>query len=138
MAIQLTIQTGSIVPIYRQIADAVRLAVATGTLVPGEQLPSVRALAEQLVINPNTVARAYGELSREGILDGQAGKGVYIGRPRQVFTKAERLRRIEPAIEALVNQALGLNLSPQDLRQAVEKKLQQMNLAETPERGSAS
>jgi GntR family transcriptional regulator len=137
MAFFFTIQTGSIVPIYRQIVDAVRLGVANGTLAPGEQLPSVRALAEQLVINPNTVARAYGELAREGVLDGQAGKGVFIAKPRAVYTKAERLHRIEPAVESLIHQAIALNLSVQDLRQALEKKLQHMKLTSPPERTSA-
>ena len=66
MPLNLTIKTGSPTPIYRQIVDQVSLASATGAIRPGEAVPSVRALAEQLVINPNTVAKAYTELRQQG------------------------------------------------------------------------
>ena len=66
MNLNIAINTGSATPIYKQITDQVRLAVATGRLAVGDQLPSVRAMAEELVVNPNTVARAYTDLAREG------------------------------------------------------------------------
>ena len=78
MSLQVSIATGSPLPIYRQIADQIRRAVATRQLLPGEQLPSVRALAEDLVINPNTVARTYADLIRDGVLEAQKAKGVYV------------------------------------------------------------
>src|SRR5437868_475252 len=94
MAIEFSVVTGSEVPIYRQIVDQICRAIATGQLDVGEQLPSVRILAEQLVINPNTVRKTYADLVRQGILDSQQGKGVFVARRRTVYTKAERMRRI--------------------------------------------
>ena len=87
MEFEISIATGSDVPIYRQIVDQVCRAIATGELAPGAQLPSVRALAEQLVINPNTVRKTYADLIREGILESHQGKGVFVARRRTVYTK---------------------------------------------------
>ena len=69
MTFDLRISTGSSTPIFRQIVEQVRLAAAMGTLAAGDALPSVRALAERLVVNPNTIAKAYAELSREGVIE---------------------------------------------------------------------
>jgi len=126
MPLDLSIATGSAAPIYRQIADQICRAVATGQLVSGEQMPSVRALAELLVINPNTVARTYADLIREGVLEAQKGKGVFVARRRAVFTKTERLRRLDAVLEALVNEGIHLGFSPQELCEALERKLEQL------------
>ncbi len=83
------INTGSNTPIYKQITDQVRLAVTQGKVAVGDQLPSVRALAEDLVVNPNTVARAYADLMREGLLESRAGRGVFFTHKRKVFSRAE-------------------------------------------------
>jgi GntR family transcriptional regulator len=123
MAFEISIVTGSDVPIYRQIVDQVCRAIATGQLPPGEQLPSVRALAEQLVINPNTVRRTYADLIRDGVLESHPGKGVFAARRRAVYTKAERLRRIDASLEAFVNDGVHLGFSPEELREALERKL---------------
>ena len=128
MALDLKIAPGSSTPIFRQIVDQVRLAVARGAADEGDQLPSVRALAERLVLNPNTVARAYAELSREGLIETQQGKGVFVASRRQVYTRAERLRRLEPALDALVNEAVALNFSPAELIDVLQRKLAKMNL----------
>ncbi len=130
MPLEISITTGSTVPIYRQIVDQVCRAVATGQLVPGEQVPSVRALAEQLVINPNTVARTYADLIREGVLEAQKGKGVFVARRRAVYTKAERLRRLEATLDAFVNEGVRLGFTPEELRDALERKLREF--APTP------
>ena len=129
MAIDLKISPGSGTPIFRQIVDQVRLAVARKATVEGDQLPSVRALAERLVLNPNTVARAYAELSREGLIETRQGKGEFIASRRQVYTRAERLRRLEPALAALINEAVALNFSPDELLDVVQRRLANMNLA---------
>jgi GntR family transcriptional regulator len=123
MPFDLSISTGSTVPIYRQIVDQICHAVAAGELAPGEQLPSVRALAEQLVINPNTVARTYGDLVRDGVLEARPGKGVFVARRRPVYTRAERLRRIAPSLDAFVAQGVYLGFTPDEMREMLEEKL---------------
>jgi GntR family transcriptional regulator len=125
MEFEISIATGSDVPIYRQIVDRVCRAIATGELAPGAQLPSVRALAEQLVINPNTVRKTYADLIREGILESHQGKGVFVARRRTVYTKAERARRIDTALEAFVNEGMYLGFTPEELHEALTRKLQQ-------------
>lgn len=125
MSLSITISTGSSTPIYKQITDQVRLAVATGKLSIDDQLPSVRALAEELVLNPNTVARAYGDLAREGLIEARAGRGVFIIRKRKVFTREEGRRRLEPLLDSLIGEAMAMDFTGDDLRQAFEKKLNQ-------------
>jgi GntR family transcriptional regulator len=123
MPLEISIATGGTTPIWRQIVDQVCRAVATEKLVPGEQVPSVRALAEELVLNPNTIARVYAELIREGVLEAQKGKGVFVARRRAVYTKAERLRRLEATLEAYVNEGIYLGFTAEELRDALERKL---------------
>ncbi|HXU78757.1 MAG TPA: GntR family transcriptional regulator [Methylomirabilota bacterium] len=125
MSLSINISTGSSTPIYKQITDQVRLAVATGKLSIDDQLPSVRALAEELVLNPNTVARAYGDLAREGLIEARAGRGVFIIRKRKVFTREEGRRRLEPLLDSLIGEAMAMDFTGDDLRQAFEKKLNQ-------------
>jgi len=117
------INTGSNTPIYRQITDQVRLAVTQGKLAVGDQLPSVRALAEDLVVNPNTVARAYGDLTREGLLESRAGRGVFITQKRKVYSRAEGRRRLEPLLSTLIGEAMILDFKPEELREAFEEQL---------------
>ena len=121
----IVVNTGSSVPIYKQITEQVRLAVATGKLTVGEQLPSVRALAEKVVLNPNTVARAYGDLAREGLIETRPGRGVFIIRKRKVFTREEGRRRLEPLINTLISEAMAMDFTPEDLQETFEKKLSQ-------------
>ena len=126
VAIDIQIATGSTVPIYRQIMDQVRRGVANGGLVEGDQLPSVRALAERLVVNHNTVAKAYNEMVRDGVIESRHGRGVFIAKKRQVYTKTERTRRLDQALDTIVSQALLLDFSGDEIRQAVDRKLKDM------------
>ena len=125
MIFQIAISTGSSTPIYKQITDQVRLAVATGKLAVADQLPSVRALAEELVLNPNTVARAYADLAREGLIESKPGRGVFIIRKRKVFAREEGRRRLEPLLDALIGEAMSMDFTREELRDAFEKKLGQ-------------
>jgi GntR family transcriptional regulator len=129
MALDFSISPGGAGPIFRQIVDQVRLAVATGRLVEGDQLPSVRQLAEQLVVNPNTVAKAYAELSRDGLVDSQPGRGLFVAKARQMYTKAERLRRIAPLLDAVVHEAVAVGLSPEELFDALQNRLAKLELS---------
>lgn len=123
MPVTFNINTGSNSPIYRQITDQVRLAVTQGKLAIGDQLPSVRALAEDLVVNPNTVARAYGDLTREGLLESRAGRGVFITQKRKVYSRAEGRRRLDPLLDTLIGEAMILDFKPEELRDAFEEHL---------------
>jgi GntR family transcriptional regulator len=128
-AFQVHITTGAGTPIYRQIVDQVRLAAATGTLPAGHAMPSVRGLAEQLVINANTVAKAYGELVRDGVLESQQGLGFFVAsKKRQIYSRAERLRRLQQTLEAFVHEAVFLDFRPDEIRNAVEEKLAELDL----------
>lgn len=124
MAFTIRIVAGSTTPIYRQIVDQVTRGVASGELSVGELVPSVRQLARELVINPNTVAKAYAELVDSGFLETQAGKGFFVAKRRQVYTKAERLRRIDESIDQLVNQALALNIEPEEIVQRLQDRFE--------------
>jgi GntR family transcriptional regulator len=126
------ITTGSGTPIYRQIIEQVRLGIATGAAAPGDSMPSVRSLAEQNVVNPNTVAKAYAELVRDGVLESHHGKGFFVATKRQVYSRAERLRRLQQALESFVHEAVFLDFTAAEIRKAVDGKLDDLDLqAET-------
>src|ERR1700737_4071586 len=101
-AFQINITTGANTPIYRQIVDQGRLAVATGALAAGHAMPSVRSLAERLLLNANTVAKAYGELVRDGVLESQQSLGFFVAEKRQIYSRAERLRRLRLAADEFI------------------------------------
>jgi GntR family transcriptional regulator len=126
VVLEFHIATGSSVPIYRQIVDHVRRSVATGDLVPGAQLPSVRALAEQLVINPNTVARAYSDLVREGVVQSHAGKGLFIAPRRQLLSPEERALRLDQALDTFLNEVLFLDFSQTEILELLKRKLNEI------------
>jgi GntR family transcriptional regulator len=117
------IATGSGTPIYRQIVEQVRLAVATGALAAGDAIPSVRGLAERLVVNANTVAKAYAELVRDGVLESQHGLGFFVAQKRQVYSKAERQRRLRQALDAFIREAVVLDFTDDEIRKAVDEGL---------------
>ncbi len=123
MSIRIDIQPGTKSPIYRQIVDRVRLAVSTGEANAGEALPSVRALAERLVVNPNTVAKAYAELGREGFVETRPGKGVFVARRREVLSKAERRRRLQEALLAFLREATCEGFGADEIRDELETEL---------------
>jgi GntR family transcriptional regulator len=125
MAITFHINPGSNTPIYQQITEQVRLAVAGGSLRVGDQLPSVRALAEELVVNPNTVARAYGDLIQAGLLESRSGRGVFITPKRKVYSREDGWRRLEPLLDSLIGEAMVLDFTPEEVRAALEEKLRQ-------------
>lgn len=111
-ALMIQIATGDPRPIGKQIVDAVRMKIATSELKPGDQLPSVRGLAQQLTINPNTVAKAYAELTTEGWLESRQGMGLYVAEPRQRLSDAERERRMDDAVQTFVHEVIALDYPP--------------------------
>ena len=103
------ISPASDIPIFRQLMQQIQRAVAVKRLRVGDQLPAVRVLAESLVINPNTVARAYQELIRDGLLESRAGRGVFVVERRKVFSNAERGRRLRHSAGQLCHEAMLLD-----------------------------
>ena len=104
----ISVSPGNPRSITQQICDGIRISIASGQLPVGAQLPSVRGLAQQLTINPKTVAKAYGELANEGWLDARQGMGLFVAAPRQLLSEAERERRLALAIEAFSSEVIGL------------------------------
>jgi len=113
-------------PVYVQIERRIRMGVADGTLQPGDHLPSVRDLARQLKLSPNTVGRAYAELSREGVITARAGGGSEIAardrldQPALLRTRVERLRTLA---RQMAVRGLALGLEPDEIAEAVRAEL---------------
>ncbi len=112
---QLHISPHDGVPIYRQIINQVRLLVASGRLRPGDELPPIRALAQDLLVNPNTVARAYRDLEAMGIVDTRRGAGTCVSNRASPLAEAERTRILTERIDALLAEARHLGCELDDL-----------------------
>src|SRR5678815_1062799 len=106
---QIGISASDGVPIYQQIVNQVRYLIAAGRLQPGEELPPIRVLAEQLTVNPNTVARAYLELERAGIVTKRHGSGTYISEAGSPLARRERLKILTQRADALIAEARHLD-----------------------------
>ena len=112
-AFRLDVQSG--VPVYRQIIDQVTGGMASGVLKAGDQLPTVRQLAVDLAINPNTVVRAYGELEIRGVLETQQGTGTFISRQKIKRDEVERQRRLNQLVSEFVARAGAMGFTVQEL-----------------------
>lgn len=99
-------------PFYQQVVTQIKFLVASGRLEEGDQLPPVRKLAEQLLINPNTVARAYRELEAEGVVASKRGAGVFVSDAGSPLSRKEKTRILGERIDALLteSQQLGFDL----------------------------
>jgi GntR family transcriptional regulator len=107
---QIRISNADGVPVYRQIANQVKYLVAVGRLASGEQLPPVRTLAERLVVNPNTVARAYRELESAGVITSRQGSGAFVASNGAMLTFREQQKVLEGRIDMLLADASNLNV----------------------------
>jgi len=105
------IDSKSGVPFYRQIIEQVKFAIARGALTPGDRLPTVRQLAVDLSINPNTVIRAYRELEIEGVLETQQGSGTFVGQREPQVDELERQRMLDQILTELLARASGYGFS---------------------------
>jgi len=110
---QLDLHSG--VPVYRQVIDQVRGGIAAGSLTPGDQLPTVRQLAVDLAINPNTVVRAYRELELGGLLETHQGTGTFISTQKMQGTDAERERQLAQIVSDCVSRAGAAGFTVDDL-----------------------
>ena len=109
------------IPLYWQLIEQVKHAIDLGVLRPGEQLPTIRKVAEDLIMNPNTVARAYRELEQAGVIEVRHGSGAFVTRtlpkPNKSFGKARTI------IQNTVERLLALGLSEEEIRRFVENEL---------------
>lgn len=112
-------------PIYRQISDQVRQAVASGVLRAGEKLPSVRDLSVELAVNPNTIAKAYQELEREGVIETPRGKGSFVADRQQALPQTERERQYREAADRLVADAYRLRIDRQKAMEIFAERLEE-------------
>ncbi len=121
------------VPIYRQLMDQVREAAARGRVQPGDRLPSVRQLSRELVVNPNTVAKAYTELEREGVLNTRPGLGVFVAKPQAELSAKARNERLAKSLALCLTEAVHLGFTAEEVAAAFAKQIEQFQFAEARE-----
>ncbi len=114
-SIEIVLDPGSGIPYYRQIILQIEMAVADGRLKPGYQLPTVRGLAVELQVNPNTVARAYNELEIRGLVSTQHGTGTFISDKEIALSDADREQILSQLVRGFVSQAASYGFTVQDL-----------------------
>jgi GntR family transcriptional regulator len=127
LTVNLHISSHDGVPIYLQIVNQVKFLLASGRLAAGEEIPPIRVLAEQLVVNPNTVARAYLELERAGIVVKRQGSGTSIAETAPPLARRDRIRLLGPRLDALVAEARQLDLTNDELVKMVQQRYAQMD-----------
>ncbi len=120
------ISTSDGVPIYLQIVNQVKYLAAAGQLAPGEELPPIRTLAEQLVVNPNTVARAYRELETEGIVEKRRTAGTYISGAGPRLSRRERVKILTQRIDTLLAEARQLDISVAEVVELLHRRNEAM------------
>jgi GntR family transcriptional regulator len=111
------------VPIYLQLMEQVKHSIETGALRPGEQLPGIRPLAEQLVINPNTVAKAYRELEHEGVIELRHGAGAFVSANGPAKHLTDRMRAAQSIASGAVEQLRDRGLTEEEIRRLFEASL---------------
>ncbi len=109
------------VPAYRQIIDQVMVGIASGLLVPGDQLPTVRQMAVDLCVTPNTVARAYKEMELKGVVDTQQGLGTFIGDKKIPGKQAERNRQLDQLVGELLARAGGAGFTVDEVLERLQE-----------------
>jgi GntR family transcriptional regulator len=114
------------VPVYLQLIEQVRHAIDVGALRPGDQLPAIRRVAEDLVINPNTVAKAYRDLEQAGVIDLRHGAGAFVagsGPTARVTT----VRKAQPILQATLDRLAGMGLTAEEIRRLFEAELMRLD-----------
>ena len=122
----ISIDAASDVPIFRQIVQQIKTAVAMGRLQPEDPLPSVRQLAVDLAVNPNTVARAYLDLEVEGVIYKRQGAGTFVSTQGVRVSKNERRKVLGELIEKALVEGVNLGLDEEELRESFERVLEKI------------
>jgi GntR family transcriptional regulator len=111
------------VPIYLQLMEQVKHAIETGALKPGDQLPGIRPLAEELVMNPNTVAKAYRELEHEGVIELRHGAGAFVAGQARARRVTEAIRAGQGIVATAVERLRSRGVSDEEIRRLFEAEL---------------
>jgi GntR family transcriptional regulator len=119
---QIRISTADGVPIYQQIVNQIKYLVSSGRLTAGAELPPIRTLAEKLVVNPNTVARAYRELEGAGIVEKRRTAGTYITDQGSPLARRERLKILTERIDALLAEARQMDIDFEEVVKMAERR----------------
>jgi len=114
------------VPFYRQIIEQVKFAIATGSLNPGDRLPTVRQLAVDLSINPNTVIRAYREMEIEGVLETHQGSGTFVGHQPPEIDAIERRRMLDQILTELLARASGYGFTFDEVLEGLRQRKEEL------------
>ena len=133
--VRIHISSGDGVPIYLQIVNQVKYLVASGALVPGEELPPIRVLAEKLVVNPNTVARAYRELEAAGVVEKRRTAGTFVSEAGSPLARRERVKILTERIDALLAEARQMGIDVSEIIELIARRdlaMQPEQVGETP------
>lgn len=120
MQIHITASDG--VPIYLQVVNQIKYLVAAGRLVAGEELPPIRTLAEKLVVNPNTIARAYRELEMAGIVEKRRTAGTYVSDQGSPLARRERMKILTDRIDQLLAEAAHMDVSLDEVLRLMQQR----------------
>jgi GntR family transcriptional regulator len=120
--VKILIDGKSGVPFYRQIIEQVKFAISRGDFEPGDQLPTVRQLAVELSINPNTVIRAYRELEIEGVLESHQGSGTFVGEKRPEIDRLERQRMLDQILTELLARASSYGFTLEEILDGLRQR----------------
>lgn len=112
-------------PICRQLTRQIREGIARGKLQPGERLPSVRELSRAVVVNPNTIARVYTELEREGVLNTRPGLGVFVAQPGSDLSPKARKERFREALDRVLTEAVHLGFTAEEVLTLLKERAKQ-------------
>jgi GntR family transcriptional regulator len=124
---QIHLSSSDGIPIYQQIASQIKYLIASSRLEPDEQLPPVRKLAEQLVVNPNTVARAYRELETAGVVVSRRGSGVFVATGKSPLARREQNRILNDRIDTLLTEARQMDIDLETLIKLLRQRNRQMD-----------
>ena len=123
---QIHISSNDGVPIYLQIVNQVKYLAASGRLAPGEEMPPIRSLAEQLLVNPNTVARAYRELENAGVVVKRRTAGTYVSDAGSPLDRRSKVKILTDRVDALLAEASQLDVDVEDLLELIRRRDKKM------------
>lgn len=123
---QIHVSSNDGLPIYLQIVNQVKYLVASGRLQAGEELPAIRVLAEQLLVNPNTVARAYRELEQAGVVEKRRTAGTFVSDQGSPLARKERVKILAERIDALLAEARQMDIGLEEIVKLVHQRNEQM------------